>query len=298
MEQILWIVDDLLSENAYEGAVSIADAAKELGHHVLRTKYVPFSSSSDSPFQSHYDYKFDGKKVNPSILAELHLKGLPTVVHGTIEFCKLFEKHVGKNYCPGLYFNKNVKHWSKFAAYLGSDLLNSDYVILPFAEAKRRHIAQEVTFIKPESGLKEFTGQVVNYVEDFDKMSPYHKIDPDTLCVVSPAKDIKAEFRYVIADKKVITGSEYRWDNKLDVRTDTHPLCDAMARKVAEADWQADSVYVCDVALLGPERYPTAKVVELNAFSSSGLYACDTRKIVEAVSKAAYNESRGEGSFE
>lgn len=105
----------------------------------------------------------------------------------------------------------------------------------------------------------------------------------------------------------MIAGSEYRWDNILDVRRDTHPICDALAKKIAEADWQADSVYVCDVALIddfiaadwgGPPAGLTAKVVELNAFSSSGLYACDTYKIVEAVSKVAHCEWQGEGSFE
>ena len=50
-------------------------------------------------------------------------------------------------------------------------------------------------------------------------------------------------------------------------------------------------MYVCDVALLPDD---TAKVIELNAFSSSGLYACDTYKIVEAVSRAAMREYLGE----
>jgi hypothetical protein len=75
-----------------------------------------------------------------------------------------------------------------------------------------------------------------------------------------------------------------------------------MAKKIAEADWQADTCYVCDVALIdnftnadwgGPPTGQIAKVVELNAFSSSGLYACDTYKIVEAVSAAAEREHKG-----
>lgn len=50
-------------------------------------------------------------------------------------------------------------------------------------------------------------------------------------------------------------------------------------------------MYVCDIALLGSG---IAQVIELNAFSSSGLYACDTLKIVEAVSKAAEREHSGD----
>lgn len=297
-----WIIDELLSENGYKsGFPTLAEAARELGHDVLLTKYVPFSNGDT--FGSHYDYKLNGKKVSSSILYSLDAeKRQATIVHGTIEFCKLFEKHVGRNYTPGLYFNENVKRWSKFAPHIGEDLLNSDFDILPFGtfvQRCRRFKPDEIvpemaTFIKPESGLKEFTGQVVHastLEDDLKKLSPYHELDPTTLVVGAHVKDIKAEFRYVICDRQVVTGSEYRWDNVLDVRRDTHPNCDAMALKVAQADWQADSVYVCDVALL-PDN--TARVVELNAFSSSGLYACDTLKIVEAVSRAAEKEHRGD----
>lgn len=275
-DKICWLVDELLTERAYEsGYPSIEEAAREAGHKVYKTKYIPFSKEPDWNACLQFP------------------EGSCVVTHGTVQFCQQIEKHMGRMWTPSMYFNKNVKSFSKFAAYVGNDLLNNDYVILPFAEAKRRHVEQEATFIKPESGLKEFTGQVVSYKEDYDKISPHHPIDPDTLCVISSAKDIKAEFRYIICNKKVITGSEYRWDNVLDVRQDTHPLCDAMARKIAEADWQPDTVYVCDVALVHDGDKQSAKVIELNAFSSSGFYACDTHKIVEAVSKAAFDEWSG-----
>ena len=151
-------------------------------------------------------------------------------------------------------------------------------------------------------GLKEFVGQVINGPEDFwDLLSPQVPIDPYILCVVAEPQHIIAEFRYVICEKEVIAGSEYRWDNILDVRRDTHPVCDKLAEQIAKAEWQADTVYVCDIALIVEDNIrggdlcldEVAKVIELNAFSSSGLYACDTYKIVEAVSKAAEREHGG-----
>jgi hypothetical protein len=199
---------------------------------------------------------------------------------------------MGRMWTPGMYFNANVKSFSKFAVHIGFDLLNEDFWILPYGEFVRRKEYGD-WFIKPESGLKEFTGQVIyesSFEDDLKKLSPHHPIDLDTLIIMNRAQNIKAEFRYVICEKQVIAGSEYRWDNVLDVRRDTHPACDAMAKKIAEADWQADTVYICDVALTEKDE---AKVVELNAFSSSGLYACDTYKIVEAVSKAAEREHAG-----
>lgn len=285
----LWVIDDLINENAYPGVVSLAEAAKSLGHDVLRTKYVPFSNADD--FSSHYDYKLNGKKVSSSILQDAALMKMPTIVHGTVEFCKVFERCVGRQYTPGLYFNKNVKHFSRFAAHLGHVLLNREFSILPFRHACRECFMSY--FIKPESGLKEFTGQVVNFSsmseqDVIKQLCPHSSIDPETLVVISQPKQIKAEFRYVIVDKKVVAGSEYRWENVLDVRSDTHPVCTALAEHVAQAEWQADRVYVCDIALLPDD---TARVIELNAFSSSGLYACDPYTIVQEVSTAAKKEA-------
>ena len=283
MNKICWLVDELLNERLYEtGYPSIAEAAKELGHRVYQTKYVPFSERPDTevPFQ-------DNECV---------------VTYGTVQFCKQVEKYYGRMWTPGMYFNKNVKHWAKFAPQFHGCLLNEDYNILPFKTVRWRIHENERLFIKPESGLKEFVGQVVCGLKELDELSPHAPIDDDTLCIVASPKIIKAEFRYVICEKEVIAGTEYRWDNVLDVRRDTHPICDALVKKVAEADWQADTCYVCDIALVddftdadwgGPPTGEAAKIIELNAFSSSGLYACDTYKIVEAVSKAALKEYSG-----
>lgn len=284
MDKICWLVDELLTERAYEsGYPPIVAAARELGHYVHQTKYIPFSDKPEF-------IPFDSRDA--------------VVTYGTVQFCKQIEKHYGRCWTPGMYFNANVKFFSKFAPYLAADLLNDDYIILPYKDFVRRFRDMSATFIKPENGMKEFTGQVVypeTFEDDLKKLAPYAPIDDCTLCVLAEPKDIKAEFRYVICEKEVITGSEYRWDDVLDVRRDTHPLCDAMAHKIAKADWQADTVYVCDVALVEKHEIrggdlcidEVAKVIELNAFSSSGLYACDTYKIVEAVSKAALREHSG-----
>lgn len=253
---IVWLIDTILQERQYEcGFPSLAEAAREAGHLAYEVTYKPFS--------------------DPITLTDNN----PTIVHGCIEFVK---KRLGG--CPGAYFNDNVKSFAKFAPHIGEDLLSSDYIILPYGEFIRRKMTNR--FIKPLSGLKEFTGQVANWD---DKLSHLH-IEPETLCVIASPKKIQAEFRYIIAERRVVTGSEYRWDDVLDVRRDTLPECDALAAKIAAAPWQADIVYVCDIAMT--EEGP--KVIELNAFSSSGLYACDTHKIVEAVGRAAMREFNGE----
>lgn len=270
-----WLVDEILTERRYEcGYPTIDVAAAELGFDVYKTKYVPFSTEPDPkiPFG----------------------KGACVITHGTVQFCSQIDKHYGAKWCPGTYFNRNVKSFSLFASHYGDLMLNSDFHVIPYAEFVRRRLKPgQRVFIKPDSGMKEFTGKVISH-GDFDdeinSMDQIERVDGESLCVIAEAKRIDAEFRYVIADGKVVTGSEYRWDNVLDVRRDTLPVCDALARHVAEMEWQPDRVYVCDVALTNGE----AKIVELNAFSSSGLYACDTYAIVKAVSATALSECRGE----
>lgn len=270
---VLFVIDEVLNERQYEcGFPTLAEAAKEQGHEVITMKHVPFTDK----LSMDLDFRRADK---------------PVVVHGCIQFIRNFN-NTFNGVCPGPYQNENVRSFHKFAVPLNDYLLNNDYFIVPFHTIRTRPVPEPI-FVKPLSGLKQFTGKVItqdNFNDTIQTITQYEKIDDDFLCVVSSVKNIKAEFRYVIADRKVITGSEYRWDNVLDVRIDTLPECDILAEKIASLEWQADYVYVCDIAMTdeGP------KVIELNSFSSSGLYACDTRKIVKAVSDIAIKEFNGD----
>jgi len=262
---ITWIVDTHMEKNVYLSYPFIAKAAESLGAKVASLSYK------------------DGSIIG--LNSENYFnKTLNTVVYGSIQFCNKIKRTEHFDYVNGLFFNDNVKKYHLYASHLAEFLLNDDYIILPYAEVKRRKLSSgQSFFIKPNSGLKEFTGKVINS-DNFDfeinSMNQIERVFPEELCVISSVKKIDAEFRYVIVDGEVITGSEYRWDNSMDVRIDTLPICDELAEKIARHPWQADDIYVADIAYTNGE----AKLIELNAFSSSGMYACDTNKIVEAVS--------------
>lgn len=282
--RVTFLVDEYLSERSEgTGFPCLGDAAQELGFNVLRSKYIPFSKNLH---------------IEPKPLTWEQFDYLDCVVtHGTIQFCRQVEKKFGRKWRPCMYFNKNVKSYEMFAIHYGNNMLNDEYYILPLAEIERRQLKD--IFIKPLSGLKDFTGQAIYNTDELEFIGKHEILAPELLCVVASIKDVKAEFRYVIVDGKVVTGSEYRWGDKLDIRIDTHPTCDDMANWVAVHEWQPDTVYVCDIALIehseGDTVWYTAKIIELNAFSSSGLYACNTYKIVEAVARAAEKEYYGEG---
>lgn len=192
------------------------------------------------------------------------------------------------------------------AAYLSNLplewFLNADGVFTTWEQFKQRKdfwydlVQGDRIFVRPNSGFKTFTGLVIpkhDWEHELNAMDQLTSVMPETLIVVAKPKELLGEFRFVVADGKVLTGSEYRWDNKLDIRIDYPIECYELAKQVAEHDWQPDFAYTCDVALT-PNG---AKVVELNSFCCAGLYACDLEKVVSGISAVALKEWRGEASL-
>jgi hypothetical protein len=177
----------------------------------------------------------------------------------------------------------------RFAAHLGDLLLNDDFHILPFGELKRRSAPSADVFVRPDRVTKSFTGFPVkagSFEYEMSCLDRLSGVGAEELIVVASAKPIDLECRYVIADGQVVAKSTYGWAEGFTPSTATDKRCDDIAREVAGRDWQPDTVYTCDVALSG-ER---ARVVELNSFSCSGLYACDTVAVAEAVSACVADE--------
>ncbi len=275
--RVCWLIDETLEERQYEcGFPLLSEAVTSLGCKVFKTKYQRNSRHPD------IQIPFDSDQC--------------VILHGSIQFNNQITSnpYFTTRFTPGSYFNKETKTFSTFATHLGNYILNDDYYLLPYGEFLRRGLKKDTAvFIKPNSGMKEFTGKVITY-ENFDhetsSMRQIENVSHESLVVIASPKEIEAEFRYFIVDGKVVAKSQYRWD-KLDVRSDTMPVCDELAETIAKHSWQADYTYVCDIAYRGAVQAP--KVIELNAFSSSGLYAADTNSIAKAVSDMAWKEFTG-----
>jgi len=222
----------------------------------------------------------------------------PVVLFGSHPFVRAINPS-GK-YQPG---QLGVNERTTASAYMSNLplewFMNRDGFFLPWAVFKLR--AKELfytwdtdrLFIRPNTGFKSFAGQVVKFGtidEDINGLNQLTGIMDENMILVAPPQKILGEFRFVVADGKVVTGSEYRWDGRLDIRRDWTPECEDLARQVAEHPWQVDIAYTCDVALL--EEGP--RLVELNGFSCAGMYACDIDKVVRAVSDAAIKEFYGD----
>lgn len=213
------------------------------------------------------------------------------VMYGPIQFIR----RNNKGFLPGGFGFKKDTNATHYMSQLPCDwFFNDDAIWLPWGMVlKNKEMVADLfgdqIFIRPDSGFKSFTGFPVK-IDDLDfeysAKSQTENIDPYELCLVASGKPIIGEYRIVICENEVVTGSQYRWDNRLDIRIDVHHEAWSIAEKVAKHPWQLDVCYVVDVFL--SEDGP--KIGEFNSFASAGLYNCDIDLIVQRVSAAALSE--------
>lgn len=141
-------------------------------------------------------------------------------------------------------------------------------------------------FIRPDSGNKIFTGQVLrkdNFQYEKELLEQTSNILPETIIWITPAQTIHREFRVWISDRQVITASEYSWnEDKKPLKNIPKSVID-FAKKIAEHSWQVDRAYVVDIHHPSSSNDET-KIIEFNSFSCSGLYQCDSEKLFKQMS--------------
>jgi len=134
-------------------------------------------------------------------------------------------------------------------------------------------------FLKPKTE-KFFTGLVVHCQEDLQKIqfASSENDEEEWIWVAAPA-DIGEEIRIFIIQGKAVTASRYKnrgvaHHERIDAE---HPVWRFTDDVLSHG--HADGAFVMDVC-----RTPDGWfIVELNNFNSSGLYHCDTDRIVEAL---------------
>jgi hypothetical protein len=166
--------------------------------------------------------------------------------------------------------------------------------MLPRNEVKRRKQElyslfgkEDCIFIRPSSGFKTFTGKLFTK-EKFEIDWPWVEqfTEPENLVIVSTPKDIKAEWRFVVAENEVITGGIYRLDNKLLYKREYPNEALDLAKEIAKK-FSPDPMYVIDICQGADDNF---YLLEIGSFSCAGLYECDMVPIVERASQVALKE--------
>lgn len=209
------------------------------------------------------------------------------VFHGSMQLNKFIEELV---YIKGMFFNDSKLNCQYYYPRFGKHLLNSNYIMRPLGDILNRELelfrlfgGSDYLFIRPASPRKIFRGQIVDFSRFTEKVAEQtRRCDPENLFLISPVVDIVNEWRMVVVNNKVITGSQYN-KNKKQVRLPADQrITDYVNEVLSQIDYKPDPIWVIDVCETSNGKL---KVLEVGPFSCSAMYACDKKTIVKAVNQ-------------
>lgn len=206
------------------------------------------------------------------------------VFHCSIEYAKNAKMRLYNVFFPG---DTKLGCDIYYRMFDSSILLNANNTILTKHDLLQswedwfNMYKSNILFIRPNSGDKQFTGGNF-HLRGYQEFTDYTKhVDNKELLLIASSVYIKSEYRFVICNKEVVTGSRYKLDGFSSEECTYPDKAFYIANKVAKNNWQPDVVYTVDIGQINDEY----KVIELNSFSTAGLYSCDKRKIIRAINK-------------
>lgn len=288
MKKINWVIDKYLFDE-YEDR--LATAIKNSGNNVYFYDDVCGKSFKDW---------ISGKFTQDDIV----------VFHGSLQHGRQLT-HLP--IYPGVFMTIDNYECYKYYGYYGEKLLNSEYMMMGLNDVVRNKDlikkimkqewydkSDEKIFIRPSNGYKTFAGQLLN-TENLENeidilLKSYGGVDPETLVLISREEKIIEEYRFIVVDGKVITGSKYMDENNMGtfkayydkpVHENSHEFI--FAQTVANL-YQPDKAFTIDICLIDCGDYEIFKVLEINSFNCASMYGADYDKIVSEINKLSIKE--------
>jgi ATP-grasp domain, R2K clade family 3 len=221
----------------------------------------------------------------------------PVIFYGSLNTGD-YLRALRRNWVPLIWFDKDAFSCRSYYAHWGQYLLQEHYGFYPLAEVSRlkeklyRTFGKEgMVFIRPDENDKSFSGRLVpeDNFPQWHEETQAGRPNPAALAVVSSPVRIEAEWRFVIADRKVITGSYYKGGGKLASFSDSLRQATLFAEEVATAPWQPRAIYCMDVAYTAAGRY---RLMEIGGINSAGLYRCELLPVIRAMNEIAERDFR------
>jgi len=207
----------------------------------------------------------------------------PVILLGSCKAINLVKKYPQVN--PGVFFDEQTFNVNVWNGILQSAMLNFDSInrsVEKLAQGFDGYL-----FIRPLTDLKLFSGMVVNHSEfmewwDYNKYKggdPIYDIPGSMVVSVAPPKQIMAEWRCFTLNGKVISGSQYKKNDQLDISDSCPDEVIGYANSIIDL-WRPHDIVVVDICQLRDNTY---RIVEFNCFNGSGWYKADKRKVLKAV---------------
>jgi len=265
----LWVVDNQPAKRLALHGEAIVEVIRDLGHEVVETIYDP----ENDRFPRDLDPVFAASR--------------PVILRGSVGFATWTHAHWPIS--PGAFRSELLRPSSYLPAY-GDLALNSNAIITSYAEFQTRRAEFEdrlsgTLFVKPADGGKLLSGTILESGRSlFDAHYSSHRrwFDPpeDFRLLLARSCTIFAEWRFVIAGDKAIANSQYKRGSVLESRRGAPEGAEVLADTLAKYTWRPADVFIADIA----ETESGFRLLELNTFGTAGLYDCDLKAIVQAVS--------------
>lgn len=253
MNSMSWLTTTAATDRLRRGVAgrrNLLSAIQDLGHQLIEVQWD--SQSRDVP----------------------EIGETPIVVYGGHRFLEAVAS-ARPALTAGIFHSPAAHSFGIVHRHLCNRMLSPQPALLRFDEAKARIRSEGPMFLRPDLCEKAFTGGVYG-PDDLDDIDA----EPELEVVLARPVHIRAEYRIIVADGAPVTGCQYRRDARLDIRIDVSDQALEAASRAARI-YAPARIYTCDVA----ETDKGFKVIEYNSFSSSGLYACDGRAIVQAAAR-------------
>jgi len=263
---MIWIVENWAKEVSY---TELLKALDEMGYQ-------------------YYDLK-DFKK---SMWIEPLFPSDCVVFQGSIQMAKLIKETM--DHCaPVAWMTSENYLCSKYYSRMGALLFNDNYAMMSLNEVARRKFfcygtwgKEASIFIRPDSGDKPFQAQLVD-IQDIDRLVKNYADVGHELVVVSTPKNIKGEYRFIVSKDGIIAHSTYRYQGLRSYIPAVPKGAYKKCEEVIAVGFHPDPVYCVDIV---EDNDGDFWLMELNSFSSCGLYACDKKAIIKEVSRIAEKE--------
>ena len=245
----------------------------ELCKNLARMK-IPHSFCRAIPFSEN------------DIISDVDLDAItePIFTYGSYTLSKIAKK---RGYNPGSFISETIG-MENLIKIFGNHMLNSDMVIDTL-----ENIETEMPkfFLRPMEDTKSFPAKIYT-LEEFKEFKRkiieagtehYATIYPHTKVLISSPKEIEQEYRFFVVDGKIVTSSQYKMGDRVVYSSNVDQHIQWYASSVVDMrnvlNNHPDVAYVLDIAVSKGNPY----ILEVNSINSSGLYAIDTQKFINAI---------------
>lgn len=274
MSSVKWVIEDFEPDNSFG---KLAEEVKRQGMDCETIRYLPLQSGS-------YDVFNDNDCV---------------IFQGSIELAIQLQRE--KAWIPGPWLTAKNYECTSYYNHYGMYLFNDPYIFVTRGELLRRFEwlnnkafgeRKLDLFFRPNSGLKPFIAcvQCVSSKGAFiDSWWPWVEqfMELSDIIVVSTAKNILKECRFICAEHEIVTGCQYRKGEKSQYDPGYPDGAKALADIIAKETYQPDPMFIIDICQGADEKW---YLLEINSFSCGGLYACDMEPIVKKASEIALKQ--------